>query len=113
MGTGTDVIWIAGVALALVGGWMAGRLGRSAATIGSPGQAAPFGGRLPWYGLALGCTGAASWLLPGVLGTGAPWVWGALSYAVGLSADRTTSEPGPTGRAHGEHAPYRRDVPRG
>lgn len=103
------VIWIAGVVLALVGGWVAGWLGRSTATIGSVGQPAPLGGRLPWHLFALGCTGVASWLLPGVVGTVAPWVWGALCYAVGLSADRTTSEPGPTGRAHGEHAPYRRD----
>ena len=103
--------WIAGLALALIGGLGASRLGRSTPTIGHAGPAGPRRARVAWYVVALGSTGAASWLLPGVLGTVVPWLWVAACYVFGLSADRATSEPGPTGRAHGEHAPYRRGDP--
>ena len=110
------MIWITAIALTLIAGFVACRLGRSTSTVAShdsPGV--PAGGtgsstkRLILYLVAIGCAAIASLRLPGVLFSIAPWLWLAAGYLWGLSSERRGTVTGPTGRVHGEHAPYTRD----
>lgn len=109
------MLWFTCVALTLVGGVAAYRLGKSTTTVGhrdSPGEPPHGGGtrtgRRLLHLVAVGCALIASWRLPGALFTVAPWLVLVAGYLLGLSAERRGPHTGPTGLVHGEHAPYRR-----